>query len=80
MPLGVLYPFFGIPSIILDFGKNASSFNDRWIVKYYPTHLKFVWRQLELAFFGALATVGALFDFKRILIKKDINRKTKKEK
>ena len=27
--------------------------------------MNFVWRQLRLAFFGALTSVGALFDFER---------------
>jgi hypothetical protein len=42
--------------------------------------LKFVWRQLELAFFGASASVGALFDFKRIFDQKDYKPKKQKEK
>jgi hypothetical protein len=36
--------------------------------------LKFVWRQLELAFFGAVTSVAALFDFspkKNIFFKKE---------
>ena len=78
--MGVLYPFFGIRFSFFEFGKNANSFNDRWIVEHYPTHLKFVWRQLEFAFFGALTSVGALFDFKRNLIKKDINRKANRKR
>ena len=32
-------------------------------MKYPYVYLKFVWRQLEFAFFGALASVGALFIF-----------------
>ena len=33
----------------------------------YPINLFFVWRQLESAFFGALASVGALFIFKEVM-------------
>ena len=45
----------------MDFGKNADSATG---VESYIQIVVFVWRQLESAFFGALTTVGALFDFK----------------
>ena len=77
--MGVLYPFFGVPFAVFEFGKNADSFNGRWFITH-PTYLKFGWRQLELAFFGALTPVGALFDFKRILIEKNINQKNKQKR
>ena len=39
-------------------GKNVDSAN---LCMVFSVSLVFVWRQLELAFFGALASVGALF-------------------
>ena len=47
-------------------------------MKYPYNDLKFVWRQLEFAFFGALTSVGALFILPKIFFKrkeKKMNRK-----
>ena len=46
------------------------------MAKYPYDCLKFVWRQSEFAFFGALASVGALFYFAE---KNTASRKTMKE-
>ena len=62
LSLGHTIPFFGI-YCFLNFGKNAN-FADS-ICDYITISFRFVWRQLEFAFFGALTSVGALFIFER---------------
>ena len=48
----------------MDFGKTANPFSADYIRRNIRMIcLKFVWRQLGFAFFGALTSVGALFYF-----------------
>ena len=56
--------FLSIPifSVGVEFSKNA---NSATTVGSYTHIVVFVWRQLEFAFFGALASVGAPFYFHR---------------
>ena len=60
--------FLSVPIFTMDveFGKSA---NSATIVESYTHIVVFVWRQLEFAFFGALASVGAPFCFYRKEIK-----------
>ena len=59
--IGGLVPFFRFPANRMRFGKNADSAIG---VESYILSLVFVWRQLELAFFGAVTSVAALFVFR----------------
>ena len=59
LPQGITIPFF---VSFFKIGKNADSIRrDEKGVSL--SFLKFVWRQSEFAFFGALTSVGALFYF-----------------
>jgi len=52
----------------MDFGKTANPFSADLIRRNIRMIcLKFVWRQLGFAFFGALTSVGALFVFRGYL-------------
>ena len=57
-------------NLTCEFGKIANSFTLICTMKYPYIHLKFVWRQLEFAFFGALASVGASFILGEGIMKK----------
>ena len=59
--LGHIIPFLCIYCFI-EFGKKANSSNSICEI-IFPYLFRFVWRQLEFAFFGALTSVGALFIF-----------------
>ena len=55
-------PFFAALNF-LEFGKNANSSKLSVAKGFSLVQFQLVWRQLEFAFFGALASVGALFYF-----------------
>ena len=57
--MGILYPFFGI-HCFMNLAKTQIPRNSV-CVDLSPYQFRFVWRQLESAFFGALTSVGALF-------------------
>jgi len=60
---GELYLLSSYKNKPSEFDKSADSFGFVCMAKYPSECLKFVWRQLESAFFGALTSVGALFYF-----------------
>ena len=61
LSLGHIIPFLRMPQFY-ELGKNADSSNCG-MTNYIPISFRFVWRQLELAFFGAVTSVAALFVF-----------------
>ena len=58
LSLGILYTFWAYT--VFEFGKTANS-SSSICETIFPYLFRFVWRQLEFAFFGALTSVGALF-------------------